>query len=83
MQAQIFKEGLTVEQVNYGNLSPEMRSCDRSVTINLINQPEINHRPRDKIKELPLGVRQPVSSWIQCFLKYDEHWTQHNSATAC
>lgn len=37
VQAQIFKEGLTVEQVNDRNLGPEVRNYDRSVTNNLIN----------------------------------------------
>lgn len=39
--------------MNCRNLGPEMRNCGRSATINLINQPEINYRPRGKIKELP------------------------------
>lgn len=37
VQAQIFKEGLTVGQMNYRNLGPEMRNGGRSVTIDLIN----------------------------------------------
>lgn len=37
VQAQIFKEDLTVGQMNYRNLGPKMRHCDRSVTVNLIN----------------------------------------------
>lgn len=35
VQAQV--KGLTVEQMNGRNLGPEIRQCDRSVTINLIN----------------------------------------------
>jgi len=30
-------EGLSVEQMSGRNLGPEIRHCDRSVTINLIN----------------------------------------------
>lgn len=56
VQAQI--EGLTVEQMNGRNLGPEIRQCDRYVTINLINLTEINHRPRSK--ELPLSLSTPL-----------------------
>lgn len=34
MQAQIFQEGLTAGQMNCRNLGPELRSCDRCVTVN-------------------------------------------------
>ena len=37
VQAQIFKDGLTVEQVSCRNLGREMRSCDRSGIVNLID----------------------------------------------
>lgn len=37
VQPQNFQEGLTVEQMNGTNLGPELRNCDRSVTVNFIN----------------------------------------------
>lgn len=38
MQAQISKEGLTVDQMNYRNVNPEMRRCNKSTIVKLISE---------------------------------------------